>query len=365
MTFRRACWLSLSVLIGLPLFYGLSTVAVVAWRVHQVSPTSEQAALALGVDHTGALAAAPAAGLVQANPVATAGATDAGALAASGAYRTRYPVVLVHGMMGFESVFGMSYWYDLVPRLKAHGVEVFTPAVSSFNDSELRGAQLLPQVEAIARAQGGKVHLIGHSQGSQTARYVAAKRPDLVASVTAIAGPNKGSEVADWLVAAQTEHPMLSSVVLGLGQWLGGRINAMAGTELPIDIHATLQALSTPGATAFNQRYPAAVPATACGEGEHVVNGIPYFSFTGVAQVGRWYSLADQVMALTSLAFKQDPDNDGLVGRCASHLGQVVRDDLPLNHFHVVRQLFGFTPDTVDVGEIYLSHIQRLKVAGG
>jgi len=357
MTLRRACWLFFGGLIGLPLFCVLSTIAVVAWRVHVVSPTSEQAALALPVDHTGALAAAPAAGL-QAAPAADAKASPA-------AYRTRYPVVLVHGMMGFETVFGMSYWYDLVPRLKAHGIEVFTPAVSSFNDSELRGAQLLPQVEAIARAHGGKVHLIGHSQGSQAVRYVAARRPDLVASVTAIAGPNKGSEVADWLMAAQAEHPLVSSAVLGFGQWLGGRINAMAGTELPIDVHATMQALSTPGAAAFNQRYPAAVPDTACGEGAHVVNGIPYYSFAGVAHVGRWYSLADQVMRLTSQDFTKDRDNDGLVGRCSSHLGQVVRDDLPLNHFHVVRQLFGFTPDTVDVGEIYLSHIQRLKVAGG
>jgi triacylglycerol lipase len=280
--------------------------------------------------------------------------------------RTRYPVVLVHGMLGFESVFGMSYWYDLVPRLRAHGVVVYTPAMSSFNDSVVRGEQLLPQVEAIVRQHGGgKVHLIGHSQGSMAARYVAAMRPDLVASVTSIAGPNRGSEVADWVRRAQVEHPWTAQAVMGFGQFMGERVNAMAGTHWPLDLPATVKALSTEGAEAFNRRFPAGVPQAWCSDGAHEVQGVRYYSYAGVGHWGRWYSLADQVMAVTALSFTRDTDNDGLVGRCASHLGQVVRDDLPLNHFHVVRQLMGFTPDTVDVGEVYLQHLQRLKAAGG
>ncbi len=354
MTLRRApsaLKLSLLLIVGLPLLYVLIAVATVAWRVQRASAYSEQAELL----H-------PASGEALANAAPAAGPASA----PDGNTHTRYPVVLVHGMLGFESVFGMSYWYDLVPRLRAHGVEVYTPAMSAFNDSELRGQQLLPQVEAIVRAHGGgKVHLIGHSQGSMAARYVAAKRPDLVASVTSIAGPNRGSEVADWLLQAETERPWLAQAVMSFGAFVGGRVNAMAGTQWPINLPATVAALSTPGALAFNQRYPAGVPDSPCGEGAHEVNGVRYYSYAGVGHWGRWYSLADQVMAITGHVFTQDADNDGLVGRCASHLGEVVRDDLPLNHFHVVRQLMGFTPDTVDVGEVYLQHVQRLQAAGG
>ncbi len=339
-------------LIGLPLLYVLIALATVAWRVQRVSAYSEQAELQRPAVSAALAHAAPAAG------PATGGGDDD--------VRTRYPVVLVHGMMGFESVFGMSYWYDLVPRLRAHGVVVYTPAMSSFNDSVVRGEQLLPQVEAIVRQHGGgKVHLIGHSQGSMAARYVAAVRPDLVASVTSIAGPNRGSEVADWVQRAQAERPWAAHAVMGFGQFMGERVNAMAGTHWPLDLPATVNALSTAGAEAFNRRFPAGVPEASCGEGAHEVQGVRYYSYTGVGHWGRWYSLADQVMAVTALAFTRDVDNDGLVGRCASHLGQVVRDDLPLNHFHVVRQLMGFTPDTVDVGEVYLQHLQRLKAAGG
>jgi triacylglycerol lipase len=66
--------------------------------------------------------------------------------------------------------------------------------------NEVRGEQLLARIEEILRETGPqKVNLIGHSQGSLTARYAAAKRPDLVASVTSVAGPNHGSELADYL----------------------------------------------------------------------------------------------------------------------------------------------------------------------
>ncbi|MCV5343391.1 alpha/beta fold hydrolase, partial [Escherichia coli] len=70
--------------------------------------------------------------------------------------------------------------------------------VSATNSSEVRGEQLLAQVETLLAAIGAeKVNLIGHSHGGPTTRYVASVRPDLVASVTSIGGVNKGSKVAD------------------------------------------------------------------------------------------------------------------------------------------------------------------------
>src|SRR5471032_32763 len=60
------------------------------------------------------------------------------------------------------------------------------------------GRAVVARIDEILRETGAeKVNLIGHSQGSLTARYAAAKRPDWVASVTSVAGPNHGSELAD------------------------------------------------------------------------------------------------------------------------------------------------------------------------
>ena len=71
----------------------------------------------------------------------------------------------------------------------------------------------------------------------------------------------------------------------------------------------------------------------------------------------------DYFFGLTSLAGYEA--NDGLVGRCSSHFGQVLRDNYPWNHGDAINQMFGirglFTPAPTDV---YRSHANRLKSAG-
>ena len=68
-------------------------------------------------------------------------------------------------------------------RRRAGGAQVFPVQVAPLNASEVRGEQLLAQIERIRRETGAdKVNLIGHSQGSLTARYAAAKRPEWIAS---------------------------------------------------------------------------------------------------------------------------------------------------------------------------------------
>ena len=113
---------------------------------------------------------------------------------------TRYPLVLVPGMLGFVRLVLYPYWYGIIPALRRGGANVIAVQVSPVNSNEVRGEELLLQIQSILRETGAdKVNLIGHSQGSLTARYAAAKRPDLVASVTSVAGPNHGSELADYL----------------------------------------------------------------------------------------------------------------------------------------------------------------------
>ncbi|HNA19960.1 MAG TPA: triacylglycerol lipase, partial [Agitococcus sp.] len=57
--------------------------------------------------------------------------------------------------------------------------------------------------------------------------------------------------------------------------------------------------------------------------------------------------------------------NDGLIGRCSSHFGKVIRDDYPWNHADAINHTFGvqglFAPDPKDA---YRQHANRLKNAG-
>ncbi|UJB17999.1 MULTISPECIES: hypothetical protein [Lysobacter] len=57
--------------------------------------------------------------------------------------------------------------------------------------------------------------------------------------------------------------------------------------------------------------------------------------------------------------------NDGLVGRCSSHWGQVIRDDYDWNHLDEVNQIAGlrgvFSSNPTSV---YRAQVNRLKNAG-
>lgn len=279
--------------------------------------------------------------------------------------KTRYPVVLAHGMMGFDYIGRQSYWRDIPETLRAHGAQVFVTQVSSFHNSDVRGEQLVEQVRQILKETGAeKVNLIGHSHGSQSVRYVAGTHPEWVASVTSVSGPTMGSEVADRLYELAQTQAWLANGVLAAGNAVGALINWQTKASLPIDASESMRALSTSGAMAFNRRFPAGVPSQACGEGASYVDGIRYYSWSSVGQFYRASNLADYLMSATGLLFTKESQNDGLVGRCSSHLGLVIRDDYPMNHFHAVNQLSGLVGPGVDPVALYVAHARRLKDVG-
>lgn len=287
-------------------------------------------------------------------------------VAASTYSQTRYPIVLAHGMTGFDNIGPIDYWYRIPSNLRANGATVYVTQVSAFNSSELRGEQLLQQVEEIVAVSGKpKVNLIGHSHGNHSSRYVAGVRPDLVASVTSVSGPTFGSPVADLVqgvsdVGGPTLTKVIASVVSGLGKLVALLSD---NPKLPQDSFAGMQSLTTKGAADFNRRFPGGVPSTPCAQGPESANGVRYYSWSGVGQIHNLLDPADYALALSGLAFLGKP-NDGLVGQCSSHLGKVIRDDYRMNHLHTVNQLFGLVGLGVDPVGTYRVHANRLKAAG-
>ncbi|KAB0491870.1 esterase/lipase family protein [Pseudomonas vancouverensis] len=288
----------------------------------------------------------------------------------------RYPLVLVPGMLGFIRLVFYPYWYGIVEALRGTGATVFAVQVSPINSNEVRGEQLLVRIEEILRETGAqKVNLIGHSQGSLTARYAAAKRPDLVASVTSVAGPNHGSELADHLHAHYPHDSvrgrLLSFFLRMVAVVMGLLDTGYRGPKLPVDIHASHHSLTTTGVALFNQRYPQGLPDTWGGHGAEEVNGVRYYSWSGTLQPGitdRGRNLLDgtnRSCRLFARTFVREKGHcDGMVGRYSSHLGTVIGDEYPLDHFDIVNQSLGLVGKGAEPIRLFVEHAARLNAAG-
>jgi len=182
--------------------------------------------------------------------------------ASTGYTQTRYPIVLGHGMLGFDSLLGVDYWYGIPAALRRDGAQVYVTEVSQLNTSELRGEELLAQVEEIVALSGKpKVNLIGHSHGGPTVRYVAAVRPDLVASVTSVGAPHKGSDVAD-LIRNIPEGSAGEAIVAGLVNAMGALINFLSGSSssAPQNSLGSLESLNSEGVGALQCEVSAGHP---------------------------------------------------------------------------------------------------------
>lgn len=265
-----------------------------------------------------------------------------GAHAQSTYTQTKYPVVLVHGLFGFDSVLGVyDYWYGIGNELKAGGAKVYTASVSASNFTEVRGEQLIRDLETLRAVSGKqKFNLIGHSHGGPTARYAASVRPDLVASVTLLGSPNTGAPAADAISATLPPSSPLRPLVAGFVNALSAFLGALSGNSDPQNVLGALSSLSTAGSTRFNNLHPQGKPTTNCGSGPAVVNGIRYYSLSGTSVLTNILDIGDPAMGAGSLFFGFE-QNDGLVGRCSSHWGTVLRDDYGWNHLDEVNQFLG------------------------
>jgi triacylglycerol lipase len=292
-----------------------------------------------------------------------------GAIEAQANYtKTKYPIVLVHGVTGFNTIGGLVNYFHTIPwNLERDGARVHVASVAAFNDSEQRGAELARQIVPWATAGGGKVNLIGHSQGSPTSRVAASLRPDLVASVTSINGVNKGSKVADVIRGVIPPGGGIEGGANAIANALGAVINLLSGASNPQNGINALGTLTTAGTTALNGRHPWGVNNSSyCAKSTEVHNvrghSIRYYSWTGNSSYTNVLDAVDPFLAFTGLVFGSEK-NDGLVGVCSTYLGQVINDSYNMNHVDAINHLFGIRGWTEPVS-LYRQHANRLKNKG-
>ncbi len=279
--------------------------------------------------------------------------------------QTRNPIVLVHGLLGFDALGPVQYFYGVPSNLRQGGATVFTASVSQSNSTEVRGEQLLRELQGLKARYGyTRFNLVGHSHGGNTARYVAAVAPELVASVTSIGTPHQGTRVAD-AVQGITSATGTTGPAAAVVNTLSSMIAYLSGSgSNPQNALASLQSLSTAGAQDFNRRFPQGAPTRSCGQGPAVVNGVRYYSMGGTSVFTNVLDISDAFLGATAVFFGFEA-NDGLVGRCSTHWGTVLRDNYGWNHLDQVNHAFGlrswFSSDPVAV---YRAHANRLKNVG-
>lgn len=279
------------------------------------------------------------------SPDAAPGSDDVVADAAPIAPKGPFPLVLAHGLFGFNNIGPLDYFYGVRDALTAKGRQVFAPEQDAVQSSEVRGQQLDAAIhDVLAQTGAAKVVIIGHSQGGMDARWVASHDPDVVAAVVTIATPHLGSPVAD---VSDGLLPGDSTVALdaladlfGIAQ--SGSSSSFAGA---------LQTLTSSGAAAFNANTPDSP-------------GVTYMSIAGRSNLAgadacppglplssKWDSQIDPMNAalvtvdgiLAAATFPNTPTNDGLVTVESATWGEFL-GCIPADHFNEVCQIAGTSP---------------------
>jgi triacylglycerol lipase len=122
---------------------------------------------------------------------------------AAGIPRLDAPIVLVHGLCGFDRLYAfrrplVDYFPGVPERLEAAGNRVYVARVSPTSGVADRARDLKRFITR--ELPPGPVHVIGHSMGGLDARYMIAKlgMKSRVLSLTTIGTPHRGTAFADW-----------------------------------------------------------------------------------------------------------------------------------------------------------------------
>jgi triacylglycerol lipase len=270
-----------------------------------------------------------------------------------GGERVPYPIVLCHGLDGFENIGPIDYFYGVKAALTAAGHRVYTPTVDPYNTSDVRGAQLRQQVEAILdETKANKAILVCHSQGGLDCRYVANQMGDRIASVTTISTPHRGTPIAD-IAMGKIPGPVQKALEAFLNA-LGLTIQAVDGNSSTAqNARGALSLMTADGTADFTRRFPDDPRVryfSIAGRSNGARGDYSCATPTEAPFVGRWNTYVDPINPLLSLTgtilnndLSPPPANDGLVPVGSAKWGTFL-GCIPADHLDEMCQIAGQSP---------------------
>jgi triacylglycerol lipase len=142
--------------------------------------------------------------------------------------RLRHPVVLAHGVLGFDeiSIAGRRHRYfrNIADQLASFGTEFHHPRLPGAASVAVRAGTL---VSLVRELPGQRVNVIAHSMGGLDARYAISQLglADRVASLVTIGSPHHGTPLADFPLSRATARLLRFAAVRDLGSSALERFN--------------------------------------------------------------------------------------------------------------------------------------------
>jgi triacylglycerol lipase len=329
----------------------------------------------------------------------------------NGDTKTKYPIVLVPGVMGFDALFGsVEYFYKVADGIRDYsgGQKTYNVSLSAWMSTEERGIALKNEIVRILKAHYGvttltsahKVNIIAHSHGSTTSRVAAKLIQDNIASLTTVAGPHYGTPMPDYAITLP--KPVLMTAIAGLNV-AGSVVSVFSGRLdwlFQQNAGGVMNDFTQAGMQRFNTLYPSAgLPAGAsygrkqygadavalgkpAGDGQGAEksvsdpNAILFYSFTGNTHNDTFTApgfplITDPVdwALLVTRKFGNwygySADSDSFVPVSSARFGKTISSSYWWNHCDEQNQTLGLLGwGAADPITVYRAHANRLMLAG-
>ena len=280
-----------------------------------------------------------------------------GALMAAGsastACKTKYPVVLAHGMGASAEIVGIvDYWWGVKGAIEDEGGRVYATSVNGMDSTANKAAEFRRQYLQILASEGAsKGNIIGHSHGTIYTRYAITNLglESKVASHTSISGPHRGSSVADTIfnIVPETQWKLVGSVLDFIYAFIMGDTDP---NSLENGLEVTrpyMQNVFNPNTPDSPQVYYQSWTSAIKNWSNSVILGIPWL-------ICRHYEGAND--GLVSVESAKWGNFRGVVSSPWWELGGV-------DHLNIVGQFLGLTPG-FSAPDFYVGIVEDLKSRG-
>ena len=133
---------------------------------------------------------------------------------------TRYPILLVHGA-GFRDLKSPVYWGRIPKALEMRGARLYYGEQDCWASTDDNARALLERIRTICdETSCGKMNIIAHSKGGLEARMAASSLGGncLIASITTVATPHRGSKTIDRLL--RFPHSAFNLAAFAVNNWI-------------------------------------------------------------------------------------------------------------------------------------------------